>query len=1045
MNYFKINNIIGWLCCLIATSTYILTLEPSVSFWDCGEFIASAFKMQVVHQPGAPLFLMIQRFFSLLAAGDVTKVAYFMNVGSAIASGTTILFLFWTITALAKKAIIKPGEEISKAKLISIMGAGAVGALAYTFSDSFWFSAVESEVYALSALFTAIAFWAILKWEANANEPRADRWLLFIAYIMGLSIGIHLLNLLTIPAIAFVYYFKKTNKATTLGVFKTFGIGILILAVVQYGIIQYLVSIGAYFDLFFVNTLGLGFGTGVLFFVVLLVTAFVFGICYSIKHQKKVLNLALLATVLIIFGYTSFAMILIRAQAKPNLNNSNPDNAFSFLSYLNREQYGERPLLFGPNYNAIPKYEDDGSNPVNIETGKSYRKGDTKYIVSGIKSKRIYEENDIFPDSIRRLQHTTLLPRLYSDDAPHIKFYKDWMNFKPDAIKGDDGQPVLVDHKPTFFDNMGWLFSYQVGHMYMRYFMWNFVGRQNDDQGQGSLYEGDWLSGVKPVDALRLGNQTNLPPTIADSNAYNRFFFLPLIIGLLGAIWHFKRNQKDAGIVGLLFFFTGLAIVLYLNQKPLEPRERDYAYTGSFYAFAIWIGLGVLAINEWLFKKIKPANAAIGATIIALFAAPIIMAAQGWDDHDRSTKTVPRDIAISYLQSCAPNAILFTYGDNDTYPLWYAQEVENIRPDIRLVNLSLFDTDWYINGMKRKVHQSEPLPISMKESQFVAGERDAMPFKDYKIEGDVELSNILSLLLSENPEDKLPMQDQTTSNFLPTKNFKLTVNPQDVIKTGTVNAADASKITPALTWKYNKGYVTKGTLAMLDILVHNNWKRPIYFASTVPSEQFIGLDNYLYSEGLALRLLPLQKDSLTREEENAINLNALYNNVINKFKFGNIKNAKYLDTQSSDDVSIFNNVFNSLITGLIKAGRLEDAKKAVKKYEEVMPEKIYGIRMVMAAAQMAQNLYTLGYTEKANAFIRKNVNFVKKEITYLADVTDSKKELTGVNNVQIGLIYGLGPLAQTAKKHNQTKLAAEIENEYNLLYARFGQYFGAQQ
>lgn len=1008
MNYSKINNLTGWLCFFIAAVTYILTLEPSVSFWDCGEFIASAFKMQVVHQPGAPLFLMIQRFFSLFAFGDTQKIAYFMNLGSAIASAATILFLFWTITALAKKVLIKENEEVSKANLISILGAGAVGALAYTFSDSFWFSAVESEVYALSSLFTAIVFWGILKWEAKANEPDADRWLLFIAYIMGLSIGIHLLNLLTIPAIAFVYYFKKNQKPTTSGIIKTAVIGVLILAVIQYGIIQYLVSLGAYFDLFFVNTLGMGFGSGVIFFAILLIAGLVWGIRYSIKHQKKVLNLALLSTVLIIFGYCSFAMIVIRAKAKPNLNNSDPENAFSFLSYLNREQYGDRPLLFGPNYN---------SQKINLTQGKTlYRKGEEKYEVAGKKTD--YEYDRITP-----------FPRMYSDDQRHIEYYKDMMGF-------DDS------HFPSLFDNIGFLFKYQVGHMYMRYFMWNFVGRQNDDQGQGSLYEGQWLSGIKPIDAIMLGDQKNLPPSITDSNAYNRFFFLPLILGLLGAIWHFKRNQKDAGIVALLFFFTGLAIVLYLNQKPMEPRERDYAYAGSFYAFAIWIGLGVLAIREWLFKKISPATGAILATVTGLFAAPVIMASQGWDDHDRSNKMVAHDIAVDYLQSCAPNAILFTYGDNDTYPLWYAQEVENIRPDIKLVNLSLFDTDWYINGLKRVTNESAPLPISMKPSQYVQGVRDVMYYQDYKIAGSVELSNILAILLSENPEDKLPLQDGSRENFIPTKNFKLTVNKADVMKNGVVSAADSSKIAPALEWSFNKNYVTKGTLAFFDILVHNNWERPIYFASTVPSDQYNGLDNYLYNEGLALRLLPLKADTSANKPE-LINTPVLYKNVMNKFVWGNIRNAKYLDPQSADDISIFTNIFNNTISGLIREGKTEDAKKVVNRYFEVMPEKFYGMRSMMGAYFMAENLYLLGDVKRANALIEKSAAYIQKELTYLADVSESKRKFIGGQNVQLGLSF-LSQMSKTATQHQQIKLSESLNHQFQALEGRFSAYFAPQ-
>ncbi|QIL40058.1 DUF2723 domain-containing protein [Pedobacter sp. HDW13] len=1010
MNYSKVNNIVGWICFLIATITYVLTLEPSASFWDCGEFIASAFRMQVVHQPGAPLFLMIQRFFSIFATGDLTRIAYWMNVGSAVSSGATILFLFWTITALAKKTIVKAGEELTSGKLISIMGAGAVGALAYTFSDSFWFSAVESEVYAQSSLFTAIVFWAILKWEAHADEPRADRWLLFIAYIMGLSIGIHLLNLLTIPALAFVYYFKRTDKATTGGIFKTLIVGILILAVIQYGIIQYLVSFGAYFDLFFVNTLGMGFGTGVLFFAILLIGALVWGIRYSIKHQKKLLNLGLISTVLIIFGYASFSMIIIRAKADPNLNNSAPKDAFSFLSYLNREQYGDRPLGYGPNYN---------SERTGVTEGKTiWRKGKEKYEVAGKKTDYEYNNN-------------TLLPRMYSDDPKHAQFYKEWMHL-------DDSKT------PNLVDNVGFLASYQIGYMYMRYFFWNFVGRQNDEQGQGSGFEGEWISGVKPIDTWLRGNQSNLPPSTIDNKAYNRFFFLPLIMGIIGALWHFKRNQKDAGVVGLLFFFTGIAIVLYLNQKPLEPRERDYAYVGSFYAFAIWIGLGALALKEWVFKKLTPTAGAIGATVIGLLAAPVIMAEQGWDDHDRSTKLVPHDIALDYLQSCAPNAILFTYGDNDTYPLWYIQEVENVRPDVRIVNLSLFDTDWYINGLRQKQNESAPLPITMKPEQYVQGERDVMPYDDYKLAGNVELKNVVDLLLSNDESDKVPMQDGSKSNFLPTKNFKITVDPQQVVSTGTVSAADASKITTEMDWKFNKGYVTKGTLAMFDILAHNNWKRPIYFASTVPSEQYNGLDKYLYSEGLALRLLPFKADTTSTDERpEQLNTPALYNNVMTKFKWGNMKTAKYLDPQSSDDTFIFTNIFSSLTSSLIKDGKIAEAKKVVDKYYEVMPDKFFGIRTVVVKFYMAENLYKLGETARANDILEKSGDYITKELNYLADISESKKSLTGSQNIQTGLYY-LDRMIKTSKAAGQDKLSDKLQKTFNTLEGRLSMFFPQQ-
>ncbi|MBU2269498.1 MAG: DUF2723 domain-containing protein, partial [Bacteroidetes bacterium] len=666
MTYKRINNLLGWLSFLIASIVYISTLEPSASYWDCGEFISAAYKLQIVHQPGAPLFLMIGKIFSLFAS-DPTKVAYCINISSALASGATIMFLFWSITALARKVVLKYKTAEDSTDLILIMGAGLVGALAYAFSDSFWFSAVEAEVYAMSSLSTAIVFWAILKWDAHADEPFADKWLLFIAYVMGLSIGIHLLNLLAIPAIALVYYLRRTKKTTNRGVLTAIMVGIIILAIIQYGIIQYLIKIAANFDLLFVNSFGLGFGSGVIFFIALMLGLTIYLIIYSIKKKKPILNMVMLSFVLIIFGYSSFVMIVVRAKANPTLNNSNPDNAFSFLSYLNREQYGDRPLAYGQYFDSKPVETKDNGN--------IYRKGDTKYEIAGKKQSYVYDRNTIFP-------------RMYSDDSNHPAVYRDWMNLGP-------------QESPTFATNLGWFATYQVGFMYMRYFLWDFAGRQNDSQGIGNYTDGNWLSGIKFLDALRLGNQSDLPESIIKNKSYNQLFFLPLILGLIGAFWHFKVAQKDAGIVALLFFFTGLAIVIYLNQTPSQPRERDYAYVGSFYAFAIWIGLGVFAISSWMRKFLNPKMAAILASSICLLAAPVLMASQEYDDHDRSQKTTARDFAKDYLASCAPNAILFTYGDNDTYPLWYVQEVENFRPDIRIVNLSLFDTDWYINQLRR--------------------------------------------------------------------------------------------------------------------------------------------------------------------------------------------------------------------------------------------------------------------------------------------------------------------------------------------------------
>ncbi|WP_412467291.1 DUF2723 domain-containing protein [Pedobacter sp. KLB.chiD] len=1002
MNYSRINTIGGWLCFIIAAVTYILTLDQSVSFWDCGEFISSAFRMEVVHQPGAPIVSMIQRLFSIFAFGDKTKVAYFINISSALASAGTILFLFWTITALARKTVVKNGEEITNQKIIGIMGAGFVGALAYAFSDSFWFSAVEAEVYAMSSLCNAIVFWGILKWESQAEEPKSDRWLLFVAYIMGISIGVHILNLLTIPALIFVYYFKKNPSTNWQSILKVFFVSIAVLAVVQFGIIQYIISFAAGFDYFFVNTLGLGFGTGILFFATLLIGGLVYGIRYSILKKKRVLNLVMLFTVLLLFGYSSFALLIIRAQAKPNLNNYNVDNVFSFSRYVSRDQYGDRPLLYGENYN---------SEKIGVkETGQIIRKGDKKYEPAGTKSAYIFADK-------------TLLPRMYSDKPEHVNFYKSYMGF-------DD------EHKPTLLDNLKYLFSFQTGQMYMRYFMWNFAGRQDNEDGQFGGKDGNWLSGIKPLDAIRLGDQKNLPPSILENKAYNRFFFLPLIIGLIGAIWHFKRNQKDAGIIGLLFVFTGVAIVMYLNSVPVEPRERDYAYVGSFYAFAIWIGLGVLGLKEWFSQKLTPLRASIVATVIALFGAPIIMANQGWDDHDRSDSYMARDMSVNYLKSCAPNAILFTYGDNDTYPVWCAQEVENIRPDVRVVNLSLFTADWYIDGMRKKQNESAPLPITLKHEQYVEGTRDIMYYQDYKIAQHIELKEILDVLLSDHDEDKVTMTDGSKYNVLPTKNLKLAVSPQQVLDTGTVPKEDAGKIADSMEWTYNSNFVTKGTLALFDILAHNNWERPIYFSGAMPNEQYVGLNKYLYSEGLNKRLLPLKPDTAITQDFDRVNLKPMYNNLMKVYGFGNIKYANHLDRQSADDVTMLSNMFNGLLTGLIKEGKIAESKKVTDKYFEVIPAKFYSMRQVMSTYYFTENLYRLNDLNRANAMIKKTADYIGKELTHLADVSESKNQLSSEQDVRLYLGY-LGQMVKLTDAFKQVSLSKNLEKQYNDLITRF--------
>lgn len=1008
MTYAKINNLLGWLTFLIASTVYILTLEASASYWDCGEFIAAAYKLQVVHQPGAPLFLMVGKVFSLFAS-DPKMVAYCINISSALSSGATIMFLFWTITALGKKVSLKSNQKLDGYPLICIMGAGLVGALAYAFSDSFWFSAVEAEVYAMSSLSTAVVFWAILKWDAHADEPYADKWILFIAYVMGLSIGVHLLNLLAIPAMAVVYYFRKEKTATTKGVFIALLAGIAILGFIQYGIIQYIIKIGANFDLLFVNYFGLGFGSGVIVFSLILIGLTTWLIFYSIRNKKPILNLALLSFVFILFGYSSFTMIVIRAKANPTLNNSDPKDAFSFLSYLNREQYGDRPLVYGQNFDSKPIESK--------EKGNIYRKGKDKYEISGKRQSYVYDKN-------------TLFPRMYSGDANHPAVYRDWMDLGP-------------EESPTLATNLGFFGTYQIGFMYMRYFLWNFAGRQNDVQGIGNYTDGNWISGIKFLDAMRLGDQSKLPQSITENKANNKLYFLPLIIGLIGAFWHFKNSQKDAGIVGLLFFFTGLAIVIYLNQTPNQPRERDYAYVGSFYAFAIWIGLGVFAISEWLKKIITktPKLAAISGSIICLLAAPILMASQEWDDHDRSDKTTARDFAKNYLNSCAPNAILFTYGDNDTYPLWYVQEVENFRPDVRIVNLSLFDTDWYINQLRRPFNSSSPLPITLSPDQYVSGIRDVIYYQDFNLTGSQNLNDVFEFITSENPDAKVEYQSGRKENFLPTKNLKLAIDLQQLIKTKTISPQDQNRAVKEMEWTFNGSYITKGQLAMLDIILHNNWERPIYFAFTVPNSNFLGLDNYLFNEGFALRLFPKVKSKIPSDsplgETEEVNTTAMYQNLMSKFTWANIKNTKYLDPESEKMVFLSVNKFNELAKNLIFEGKIDSARNVMKECLKVMPiTKIYDPNFALSKYEIISLLYQLGIKNNANDLLKQSADLITQELDYHYNLMQQKENL-GSREVQLNL-FVLSQFEMMTKKYGETKLHTEIEAKLKDFDAKFG-------
>ncbi len=1046
MNYTKTNNLLGWLTFLIAAITYTLTLEPSTSFWDCGEFIACIYRLQVAHQPGAPLFTMIGKAFSLLSFGDVTKVAFWTNMASALASAATILFLFWSITMLAKKILIKKAEDLNTTNMILIMASGLVGALAYTFSDTFWFSAVESEVYAQSSMCTAIVFWAILKFDAHADEPGADRWIVFIAYIMGLSIGIHLLNLLVIPVIALIIYFRRAKTVTTNGTIWAFVVGVVVFGLVLWGVIQYTVKGAAYADLLFVNTFGFSFNTGAIIFYLLVVITLVAGIYFSIngskpaliasvsafilalgisggfvgviaavavlalleyvlkaRQKRYTLNMVLICALFILLGYSSFVMIVIRAKAGTNLNNSDPQDAFALNSYLNRDQYGETPLLYGQYFDSKPVEQTEGAT--------IYRRGATKYEVAGRKMKTSYDRN-------------TLFPRIFDSDAGRVSFYREWLQM---------GQ----EEQPTMKQNLGFFFSWQVHQMYNRYFLWNFAGRTNDMDGQNNSKgtDGNWIS---PLDWFKA-----FPSSVTESNSYNRLYCLPLIIGILGLIYHFKRNKRDAGTVAMLFFLTGLAIVLYLNQNPLQPRERDYAYVGSFYVFAIWIGLGVLYVADALVKVVKNAQtSAVIASVICLLAAPVLMAFQEWDDHDRSTKTTPRDMAANYLNSCAPNAILFTYGDNDTYPLWYAQEVEGIRPDVRIVNLSLLGTDWYIRQMKQKMNESAPLPITMPNEKFAAGIRDIIYWNDQmNVTDTTEVKEVFDFITSDDQQAKVQYENGMTANYLPTKNFKITIDPNQVVSTGTVPADKKDQVVKEMAWKFNSNYVTKDNLAMLDILAHNNWKRPIYFAITVGGDNLMGMDKYLHDEGFVYHLQPLKPDTAANAPE-PVNTMTMYNNMMTKYKWGNMKNAKYLDHESTTMFfPIIQKQFNSLVSHLGQEGHTDLAIKALKRYEEVMPEKIIYAEIALRKYYLTSTAFDLNQTQIADKWTEQLDKYIVNALDYNYNIVQHGGGEVNQRDVQLSM-YMLNGLAQQTSLHQQKALADKLSKQFKDYESKFGNVLG---
>ena len=1019
MDTFKFyNRITGWIVFLIAAATYILTAEPTVSLWDCGEFIASAYKLQVGHPPGAPLFMIMARVATLFAGGDVEKVAFMVNVMSALASAFTILFLFWTITHLALK--ITGRENLKPYQVVAVIGSGIVGALAYTFSDTFWFSAVEGEVYASSSFFTAIVFWAILKWENIADDKFANRWLIFIAYLMGLSIGVHLLNLLAIPAIVMVYYFRK-YEVTRNGVIGALLIGAAILGGVMYVLIPGLIWLASIFELMFVNGFGMPYNSGVLFYLAALLAALAFGIYQTYKNRMAVLNTAIAMVAVIVIGYSSYSMIVIRSMANPPMDENSPETIFKLQSYLNREQYGDRPLVHGQYFNAQVEKSENGK--------KYYTKKDGKYAVTNRKPKYIYDS-----------KFTGLLPRMWSGDKQHVDAYLEWANIRErdmynvrvdkegNYVTDRNGNVVYDRGSPreraTMIQNMRYFFRYQVNWMYLRYFWWNFAGRQNDEQGHGGAVNGNWKSGITPLDNFRLGASSVVSEDIENHPANNQYYALPFILGLIGLFYHYKKHNKDAWIVMMLFILTGLAIVVYLSQYPYQPRERDYAYAGSFYAYAIWIGLGVLAIIDIAGKNLKNVPASVIVTLALLFLVPGIMAKENWDDHDRSGRYLARDIAHNYLNSCAPNAILFTNGDNDTFPLWYAQEVEGIRTDVRIVNLMLLNMDWYADQMKLKAYESDPLPISLAHNKYLDGTRDVV-FLQERYKEAYPAKDILGFIASEDKQTKVQVSTGKYYDYYPTRSFILPVDSAKVIANGVVKPEDAALIEKQLVGNFKGSRMTKSDLIAFDIITNNNWERPIYFVSYGHSG-LLGLDSYLQLDGFAYRLVPIKTDQ-QGYDRGRIDTDILYDKFMNEFKWGRMNEEDvYLDHFHKRTLSVIRMRirFSRLANELINEGKKEKAEEVLDRIVELTPHEKVPFDFMMT--YVVEGYFRLDKYEKGNVLLEKHQEILEGNLGHWLDKSQKYRERAQesiqfdvqvmMQNLRMAQRYGQMDLAERAEK-----------------------------
>lgn len=1043
VSFQKMNKILGWGIFFIAAFVYVSTVEPTVSLWDCGEYISTAYKLQVGHPPGAPLFQLLGRVFSLFALGNTSKVAYCINVMSAVASALTVMFLFWSIVLLASQFLIYNKKNDSGKEYLAL-GMGLSGALAYLFTDSFWFSAVEAEVYALSSLFTAVVFWAILRWNKETNDSYRIRWLILIAYLIGLSIGVHQLNLLTIPAIVLVIYFRK-KKPNVLGVLGAILLSMGVLAFILYGLVPEIPGLFARTELFVVNRLGFPFESGTIFSAIVLVGLLLVGILYThypniyfrilfgvlaifilvmivsgasswvglifrflfvlglgwgiiylMKH-RVVMNAVWLSLCFIVIGYSSFLMIVIRANANTPINENNPRDAMGLVAYLNREQYGNWPVIYGSDFTANVVGYTDGK-PVYMKDEKT---GRYKVKDNAKSTKPIYDSHMLFP-------------RMYSQSYDHIQEYKIWA-----------GMPNDENYKPGFGDHLRFLVNYQLNHMYWRYFLWNFAGRQNDQQGFYNKANGNWITGLNFLDKWRVGPLKELPAH-KKSKAWNRFYLLPLLFGIGGAIYHYKRNWKGWLVIMAFFIMTGMAIIIYLNQYSPQPRERDYAYAASFYAFAIWIGLGTGALASGLTKWMNDKKSILIATSLNLLCVSGVLAAEGWNDHNRSGRYTTLQMAKAYLDSCAPNAILFTYGDNDTFPLWYVQEVENYRTDVRVCNFSLLSLDWYIEQMKRKVYESEPLPIKLDFSFYKQGTHDFIYFitENDSLADTLNLKQVFEQMKIEPQEFKYCIEGDTI-DYLPSNHFVMNVDKTAVLKGGTVDNDTSGRILNLMIFDVPGGYIEKNALIALNIIANNNWERPIYFGLMGSSQEYLGLEKYFQLEGMAYRLVPILSKSSQNHLGN-INSAILYENLMNSTQITMNDPTIFYSDDHQRYAPMLRNVYARLADTLLHEGKNELAVKVCDRCVENLPNNV--IPYDVFSLSLAEVYYRAAEILKANELLTIMMHQASDELEYYFKLSSAlmhryKYEI----NLNLGI---LNYIAETTRNFGQTTIADQCQADF---------------